>query len=158
MSNIRYRIHGVEMPVYRTTSVYYIMENTALHESDFGAATSENGHGGPNGMSPVDGLFSLLTMLGTNRMQDVLVDEAIQNSMDDEVLRRREGIELDLKEQKYHTTSGKYDSCVVCCETFNHSESVAVLPCGHVFHPKCVGEWGKYSPVCPTCKSPIPVL
>lgn len=33
------------------------------------------------------------------------------------------------------------ESCTVCLENFHDSEKVARLPCGHVFHPKCINTW-----------------
>mmetsp|Transcript_104394 Transcript_104394/g.261705 ORF Transcript_104394/g.261705 Transcript_104394/m.261705 type:complete len:302 (-) Transcript_104394:296-1201(-) len=32
-------------------------------------------------------------------------------------------------------------SCVVCLEDFKVSETVAQLPCGHIFHPTCAHKW-----------------
>jgi len=32
-------------------------------------------------------------------------------------------------------------SCVVCLQEFDATESVASLPCGHVFHPTCLHKW-----------------
>lgn len=37
---------------------------------------------------------------------------------------------------------GKFSpTCVVCIADFEVEETVAQLPCGHVFHSECIGEW-----------------
>lgn len=33
------------------------------------------------------------------------------------------------------------EACSVCLENFHDSEKVARLPCGHVFHPRCINKW-----------------
>ena len=32
-------------------------------------------------------------------------------------------------------------ACLICQYTFSMGEEIACLPCGHIFHTKCVDEW-----------------
>jgi len=43
-------------------------------------------------------------------------------------------------------------SCCICFGDHNLSEKVARLPCGHLFHHACVGEWLHKHCTCPFCR------
>lgn len=43
--------------------------------------------------------------------------------------------------------------CVVCLFDFEEGEKVRKLPCGHVFHARCVSRWLCRFPSCPICKA-----
>lgn len=45
--------------------------------------------------------------------------------------------------------------CAVCLESFEHTGSVRMLFCGHMFHKSCVDEWLSRSGQCPVCKANI---
>jgi hypothetical protein len=80
---------------------------------------------------------------------------AIQNSENDLCLHKDENITLNLNCQPYDTTNKQYDSCSICTDNYDKKEDVAVLNCGHIYHPNCINEWGKYKPNCPICKADI---
>ena len=80
---------------------------------------------------------------------------AIQNSQNDLCLRRNENITIDVTCQPYDTTNTEYDSCSICTDIYDKKEDVTVLNCGHIYHPNCIKEWGKYKPNCPICKTDI---
>ncbi len=40
--------------------------------------------------------------------------------------------------------------CVICLDEINDNQRA--LPCAHVFHAACVGEWTKKSKSCPICR------
>ncbi|KAL7582237.1 hypothetical protein Lser_V15G42535 [Lactuca serriola] len=42
--------------------------------------------------------------------------------------------------------------CVVCQVEFESNERVAVLPCKHRYHPRCITQWLVRQNVCPICK------
>ncbi|XP_060064548.1 RING finger protein 24-like isoform X1 [Ylistrum balloti] len=50
------------------------------------------------------------------------------------------------------------DTCPVCIEEFEQSEYVAICPCNHCFHMKCLLEWLRYQNACPMCKAPVQSL
>ena len=58
-----------------------------------------------------------------------------------------------LPKRKYHVGKEVCDACAICVEDFQEGSDVRVLPCDHVFHPKCVDEWlSNHSSLCPLCK------
>lgn len=47
------------------------------------------------------------------------------------------------------------EQCAVCRLEFEAEDEVAVLACGHYFHPPCVGQWLKEKKVCVVCKAEV---
>ena len=45
--------------------------------------------------------------------------------------------------------------CIICMEEYEKNENVKLLPCGHIFHDKCIKEWLMKQKSCPFCKSEI---
>jgi len=56
---------------------------------------------------------------------------------------RRKKYKLELKNQ-----------CTICTTTLNLALSCK-LPCNHIFHAYCIGQWRKTENKCPMCRSPI---
>lgn len=48
-------------------------------------------------------------------------------------------------------------SCPVCLEEFKDKEDIIELPCQHLFHKKCIGEWLKQNHSCPTCRKKLDI-
>lgn len=48
------------------------------------------------------------------------------------------------------------DNCVICLDDFKDGMALKRLPCGHLFHPACIGPWILDHATCPTCKFRIP--
>ena len=47
--------------------------------------------------------------------------------------------------------------CVVCCDTFQVSDTVLQMPsCGHVFHETCALTWLTKQNTCPFCRRELP--
>eukprot|EP00731_Ephydatia_muelleri_P030366 Em0021g889a len=63
-----------------------------------------------------------------------------------------------LPKRKYCAERDTCDTCSICLEPFKENESLRVLPCQHVYHPRCIDEWlHKWNRVCPLCKASITV-
>ncbi|MCQ2818947.1 MAG: hypothetical protein MJ252_16905, partial [archaeon] len=45
--------------------------------------------------------------------------------------------------------------CPICWEMFKNEENVSALPCIHIFHNGCIGEWLIKNNKCPLCKNPV---
>jgi len=45
-------------------------------------------------------------------------------------------------------------TCTVCMAEITEGKE---LPCGHIFHLRCLKEWLRRNPICPTCRHPIRV-
>ncbi|KAF5179722.1 E3 ubiquitin-protein ligase ring1-like [Thalictrum thalictroides] len=48
------------------------------------------------------------------------------------------------------------DPCTVCREEFMIGEDIALMPCLHVFHKDCIGQWLKTTNTCPICRFSMP--
>lgn len=46
-------------------------------------------------------------------------------------------------------------TCMICLEDFELGDKCRRLPCGHVFHEKCIDEWLKRCTDCPICKANV---
>jgi len=49
----------------------------------------------------------------------------------------------------------KKELCAVCHENFCTNPFAKQLPCGHSFHPHCIGEWLIRNAKCPVCRSEV---
>lgn len=52
----------------------------------------------------------------------------------------------------------KGPQCVVCLGPMSHHQANRTLPCGHIFHSKCVDRWKRScpgDPTCPMCREPF---
>ena len=47
------------------------------------------------------------------------------------------------------------NSCPICLEKYEVGKYKRVLPCGHVFHKKCIDKWLKKKLVCPICRKTL---
>lgn len=54
-------------------------------------------------------------------------------------------------------TSQNFQQCTICLMGYKSRDRVCSLDCKHLFHSKCIKEWGKYKSTCPTCRCNIPL-
>ena len=141
-SNIRFRVH---------TRFYEQEEQDQNSQSEILFYQTNN-----NSADAFLSLISMVTTLSPLFSEIDPVEIAMQNSTDDQVLRRNADVEVNVNSQLYNTTEKKFDNCSICTDKYEETEIVSVLNCGHVYHPKCIKEWGHYKPSCPVCKAEIP--
>ena len=48
--------------------------------------------------------------------------------------------------------------CTICLDHFKRRTKARMLPCGHKFHPLCIGKWFEAHVVCPLCRYDCCVL
>lgn len=53
---------------------------------------------------------------------------------------------------------GEYEmpTCTICLVEINLGEEALLVPCGHIFHSKCVEQWLSMNNTCPTCRFELP--
>lgn len=56
----------------------------------------------------------------------------------------------------HHNEQKRKEECAICCEDMKPSSSI-ILECGHVFHMRCIEQWGKddQHETCPLCRRPF---
>ncbi|KAG7673122.1 hypothetical protein Ndes2526B_g05303 [Nannochloris sp. 'desiccata'] len=47
------------------------------------------------------------------------------------------------------------EQCAVCRVEFEAEDKVKKLPCGHYYHPECVGQWLQQKKICPQCSREV---
>ncbi|GIY42883.1 hypothetical protein CDAR_198841 [Caerostris darwini] len=49
-----------------------------------------------------------------------------------------------------------FDTCDICKDIYDcNSQTICTIPCGHVFHQRCLTTWIGYSPNCATCRREV---
>jgi hypothetical protein len=49
----------------------------------------------------------------------------------------------------------EYPICSVCISDVQKDDETILLPCGHMYHSKCIMEWLKENNTCPVCRFEI---
>lgn len=65
---------------------------------------------------------------------------------------------VDEVEQYTEAETGTEDEsfdCTICLAPVEDGEQVGVLPCSHIFHADCLGQWIQRRNVCPLCQTEI---
>lgn len=66
---------------------------------------------------------------------------------------------LNITNQKYSTIkSDTHNECSICCDIYDDNDNVSILSCNHLFHTKCIENWGYKKNNCPICRTSIPIL
>jgi hypothetical protein len=102
----------------------------------------------------VTDFFSMHADMNMNFL-DVNIDNIMQQSLYDQELRKDNSRNLKLKTSAFSDTSKAYTTCAICSDEFENTDIVSTLDCKHIFHEKCIREWGCYKPECPVCKKVI---
>lgn len=48
-----------------------------------------------------------------------------------------------------------HTSCSICLSNFNMNTNVTPIPCGHLFHHRCIKTWLNQNSICPLCKKVV---
>jgi len=64
---------------------------------------------------------------------------------------------LKIESEKYGREEDEENMCIICFEPYKKEDMVTTLSCRHVYHTKCLKEWGKHKAQCPTCRATIPI-
>ena len=60
------------------------------------------------------------------------------------------------KKSEQDSNKLEYPECSICLMEINEGEDTILIPCGHMFHDKCVTQWLKMHNTCPLCRFELP--
>ena len=86
-------------------------------------------------------------------LDDLLLRQTLNSSMDDEQLKRKDKIRVHLEKVQYNEE--EECECEICFEKVKKGDKVYNLDCFHKFHADCLMEWMHYKQDCPVCRTPI---
>jgi len=66
-----------------------------------------------------------------------------------------EGVNYELQENNFIRLNENDSYCIICFHDYKEDDLIKVLGCNHFYHQKCIDEWLKISPTCPTCRKSI---
>uniref|UniRef100_A0A7S4CEC3 RING-type domain-containing protein n=1 Tax=Eutreptiella gymnastica TaxID=73025 RepID=A0A7S4CEC3_9EUGL len=61
----------------------------------------------------------------------------------------------EVRIESKHLDDADTKTCSVCQEDFALGEMATLLPCGHLFHGKCIVQWLEKNRTCPLCRKEI---
>ena len=50
----------------------------------------------------------------------------------------------------------EYPACSICLNEIKKEEDTCLIPCGHMFHDKCINKWLDTNNTCPVCRFELP--
>ena len=84
-------------------------------------------------------------------VEDMMVENAIDISNEEQELKRSDNISVMLEKVKYNEEEPI--ECEICFENINKGDTTCNLECFHKFHFDCLYEWMHYKKSCPLCRS-----
>jgi len=106
--------------------------------------------------------LDMFNLLSNQTIERRIIDIAIQESIEDyETNERKFDQIIDIDCFKYNPEKhdiGEDKCCSICQNEYTSGEYLSILSCDHIFHTKCVEEWGLYKAECPLCRTTIPVI
>lgn len=102
------------------------------------------------------------TRLPISPIRQSVLTNFVQSSMRRSILRtpvtifQRSHAQSPRPEPRYQVTTcdgDGLDPCAVCLSEIKEQETIAILPCRHVFHQVCLQPWFQEHNSCPTCRA-----
>lgn len=92
--------------------------------------------------------------LPSNNILIVGLDLNNETNQEDTVS-RQETSQITVNSEKYKDVTTTYTTCAICTEDFVEDDDISKVKCNHIFHTKCITEWGHYKCECPTCRQSL---
>lgn len=95
-------------------------------------------------------------------IEEHLVDIALRQSMEEsDIIERKPNHKIDVNCVQYNPKKhdvGDDKECSICQTDYVKGDNISVLSCDHIFHNKCIEEWGLFKAECPLCRSEIRLI
>ncbi len=104
----------------------------------------------------IQNFSNIINAMIDRSIDDMYMQMAMNQSLIESVNQRKDTIKIKTSCVKFSEVKNEDNKkCMVCLLEFDDDDDVQCLECKHVFHHKCLDEWVKYKPECPTCRSQI---
>ena len=110
-------------------------------------------------------IYSLIRQVTSRVTQNMVNPNTIQLppilvvdlNLNDETnnISRQETSQIIVNSKKYKDITTTYTTCTICTEDFLEDDDISKVKCNHIFHTKCITEWGHYKCECPTCRQSL---
>jgi E3 ubiquitin-protein ligase RNF115/126 len=90
-------------------------------------------------------LFEYLNHISTNR-------ENKRPPTSKKVVERLKKFKMTEKYCKDNFGKFEFPNCAICINDIQRGEETILLPCGHMYHCKCIVEWLNQNNTCPVCR------
>lgn len=105
-------------------------------------------------MTNLNNIFELyFDQLLTDMLDQTLLNTVMQQSMEEDELKRNDKVNIILEKVKYKEDEPK--ECEICLEQIKKDDYICNLDCFHSFHFDCIYEWMHYKKNCPVCRNKI---
>ena len=120
---------------------------------------SDNNEGNPHIVTISNSIQNFNVIVNSmieRSLDEMYMEIAINQSLNESINERKDSIKIKTGCIKFSEVKDEdKPQCMVCLLQFKNEDDVQYLSCSHLFHHKCVNEWVKYKPECPTCRQQI---
>jgi hypothetical protein len=126
------------------------MEDEMMH-----APGSQDDTGRVMRRNPMDIIFDMIDVVSSMPNEITGYSLAIERSLLDGELNKDDSISLSVSGERYDSEDREISQCSICLEDFSGDDEISTLKCLHIFHKKCIVNWGKYRQDCPMCRAKV---
>ena len=105
----------------------------------------------PNSYIFLYNLFNYFHQLIETDYESHLINESLNSVKAFE----KTNLKISTSLHEYNHESYLNNECVICKDEFVLKQEVAMINCNHIFHKKCIDEWGSFKNECPICRTNI---
>lgn len=105
--------------------------------------------------NPMDIIFNIIDVVSSMPNEITGYSLAIERSLLDGELNKDDSISLSVSGERYDSEDREISQCSICLEDFSGDDEISTLKCRHIFHKKCIVDWGKYRQDCPMCRAKV---
>jgi len=96
--------------------------------------------------------------LFTSMIEEQIMEEVMEESLEQQKTLEKTETIINIEKIKYKDLNNceNYNKqCSICITDFENEDEISLTDCKHVFHNKCIVEWGSYKQECPICRTNI---
>lgn len=109
-----------------------------------------------NAIDNLNDVLGLMNHFYTD-IEETIMEQVLEESLTHyKTSERKPDVRLKINKEKYKDVKRQDEKhCTICMDDYNDDSNVSILKCSHIFHSKCISEWGMYKAECPVCRDNI---